>query len=157
MATCHVCQIEKPNFDSFNIAVNSEVLMKSAKSKLPLTDNDARLDYNDLEDVESVINADLRSSDFPTEKIESLSENEVCTLSQARISNFARDMDTGLLMEYRPYGHGYPNWVGDWIPVGEPLESTVESRTDKDNKNNDNTTKRSRSDQPGRTSPGAGI
>ena len=159
MATCKVCQTETTKKCD---ACRAALRCSKGGQRVDWRQRSHRQDCKMNESLPRQVGPATESHDiegglgvkFPTSKIESVSEEDVCTLSQGRIGNFARDMDTGLLMEYRPYGHGYPDWVGDWIPVGEPLESTDESGTDKDDKKNDKTKKQRRSDQPGRTNPG---
>merc|ERR550539_2198487 len=82
-----------------------------------------KVNYSDLQDVESVIDADLRSIIPSIIDTHGLCNDDAYETSQRKVDNYATDMETGLLMEYRPYGHGYPSWVGDWIPVGEPVKS----------------------------------
>lgn len=88
-------------------------------NQIDYPNNDCK--YNVIQDVQATTNSDMNSSKLCISNTEDLYETNNYDANQTKMDNLATDMKTGLLMEYRPHGNGYPSWVGDWITVGEPV------------------------------------
>ena len=85
--------------------------------------------FNEIECVQVTTNSDANPSSISILNTEQLYENGNYDANLTNMDNFATDMETGLLMEWRPHGNGYPSWVGDFIPVGEPVNDAYNLNT----------------------------